>query len=306
MSVSAMPQMIQTRCPICGPDNATREVYPANFSTEDLNSTVFSARRMPDRIHYRIVRCLKCGLLRSDPVVDGDTLAQLYVKSTLDYSDEIPNLRLTYGNYLSQLLDYVPQPASLLEIGCGNGFALEEALQVGFSKVRGVEASREAIATASDVVRPGIVCGMMRPGLFAEGEFDAVCMFQVLDHILEPELIIAESFRLLKPGGVMLCINHNVEALSARILGELSPIIDIEHTCLYSLDTMRRLFEVQGFRIVKNGVVWNKVSVAHLIHLFPLPRGFKVALLQGACSRVFRSCGVRLPLGNLFQIVQRP
>ena len=130
-------QLIPTRCAVCGTTDAAREVYPANFSLEDLNPAVFSARRMPDRVHYRMVRCLKCGLLRSDPVANEETLASLYSESTLDYSDEISNLRLTYGRFLSRLLAYVSKPAALLEIGCGNGFALEEALLRGFSKVHG-------------------------------------------------------------------------------------------------------------------------------------------------------------------------
>jgi len=300
------PKLISTQCAVCGTADGTREVYPANFSLEDLNPMVFSARRLPDRIHYRMVRCLKCGLLRSDPVADGETLARLYSKSTLDYSDEIPNLRLTYGRFLSRLLNHVSKPAALLEIGCGNDFALEEALLRGFSKVRGVEPSRTAVAAASTTIGSGIVCDMMRPGLFGEGEFDAICMFQVLDHIPQPGPVIAECYRVLKPGGVMLCINHNSEALSARILGESSPIIDIEHAYLYSPDTMSRLFSEHGFRILAGGPMLNTISVAHLIHLLPLSRGLKTRLLQGALAGTLRRWRVRLPLGNLFQIAQRP
>ncbi|MFZ2639854.1 MAG: class I SAM-dependent methyltransferase [Verrucomicrobiia bacterium] len=300
------PQLIPTRCAVCGTADAAREVYPANFSLEDLNPAVFSARRMPDRIHYRMVRCLNCGLLRSDPVANEETLASLYSKSTLDYSDEIPNLRLTYGRFLSRLLTYVSKPAALLEIGCGNGFALDEALLRGFSKVRGVEPSRTAVAAAPAAIGSNIVCDMMRPGLFGEGEFDAVCMFQVLDHIPEPGPLLAECFRVLKPGGVMLCINHNSKALSARVLGEFSPIVDIEHAYLYSPSTMRQLFLKHGFRILAGGFMLNTISMAHLIHLFPLPRGLKTWLLEGVLEKTFRRWCIRLPLGNLFQIAQRP
>lgn len=267
---------------------------------------VFSARRMPDRIHYRMVRCQKCGLLRSDPMANEETLARLYSKSTLEYSDEIPNLRLTYGRFMSRLLHHVSKPASLLEIGCGNGFALEEALLRGFSKVRGVEPSHTAVAAAPAAIGSNIVCGMMRPGLFGEGEFDAVCMFQVLDHILDPGPLLTECFRVLKPGGVMLCINHNSEALSARVLGEFSPIVDIEHAYLYSTSTMRQLFLKHGFRVLAGGSVLDTISVAHLIHLLPMPRGLKTRLLEGTIEKTLRRWRIRLPLGNLFLIAQRP
>ena len=55
------------------------------------------------------------------------------------------------------------------------------------------------------------------------------------------------------PGGVVLSLNHNVEAFSARLLKERSPIIDIEHTHLYSPSTQRMLFEEAGFEACEGG-----------------------------------------------------
>ena len=59
-----------TRCAICGTLDNALELYAANFTTNALNPEVFSARRLPDRLHFRLVRCLSCGLVRSDPVAD--------------------------------------------------------------------------------------------------------------------------------------------------------------------------------------------------------------------------------------------
>src|SRR5665647_326619 len=135
-----------TPCAICGTLGAASEVYRANFDFEAFSPEVFSARRIPDGIHYRIVRCNTCGLLRSDPVAGADTLARLYALSTFTYDDEVAHLRTTYGRYLSEALEHLDGPRGrLLEIGCGNGFFLEEALNMGFSEVRGVEPSTEAV-----------------------------------------------------------------------------------------------------------------------------------------------------------------
>src|SRR4051812_11335017 len=113
-------ELHSTRCAICNTEGNTTELYPANFDLQAFNPSVFSARRLPDRIHYRMVKCNACGLVRSDPVAHSAILAELYTLSTFDYDDEIASLKSTYGRYLAKLVDFGVQKGSLLEIGCGN------------------------------------------------------------------------------------------------------------------------------------------------------------------------------------------
>ena len=306
MSVTGKIELHATRCPICGTEGNALELYPANFDSQAFNSIVFSARRLPDRIHYRMVRCNNCGLVRSDPIANPEVLGQLYTKSTFDYADEIQNLRITYGHYLAKLADYGSQKDTLLEIGCGNGFFLEEALAQGYATVRGVEPSISAVAKANSRVQPYIVCDVVRPKLFEPEQFDVICMFQVLDHLPDPNSVIEECFHLLKPGGLILCINHNVEALSARILRNRSPIIDIEHTYLYNPATMQRIFAAQGFQVKRVGAVYNTYSLYYLIRLIPLPIKIKRLLLDRMENTLTGNARLRVPLGNLYLIAQRP
>lgn len=299
-------KLFLTRCAICDTENNDTELYPANFNMQAFKTAVFSARRLPDRIHYRIIKCNTCGLIRSDPVVDPQILAQLYEKSTFNYEDEVANLRFTYGRYLFKLDSYGVQKGALLEIGCGNGFFLEEALAQGYATVRGVEPSADAIAKASSKVRPYIICDIMCPGLFESERFDVICMFQVFDHIPNPGSLLDECFRILKPGGMILCINHNVESVSARLLKERSPIIDIEHTYLYSSSTMSHIFVAHRFKVMRVGSVYNKYTLHYLAWLAPLPATMKrmiLTFLKGnSCIGRIR---LSVPLGNLYLIAQK-
>lgn len=291
-----------TCCPICDTEGNATEVYPATFDPQDFNPAVFSARRLPDRLHYRLVRCDTCGLLRSDPVADAQVLARLYAHSSFDYGDEVINIRRTYGRYLSNL-SY--RKGALLEVGCGNGFFLEEALDQGYVEVWGVEPSQAAVAQAGPRVRPRIRCDILRPGLFAPGSFDTICMFQVFDHLPDPRAILPECFRLLKAGGQLLLLNHDQEAWSARLLGARSPIVDIEHTYLYSRSTLARLVADHGFRVEDSGVVFNYYSLSYLARLLPLPVRIKrviLRLLQATSAGRF--C-LRVPLGNLYLIASK-
>ncbi len=293
-----------TACALCKTEGNASELYPPNFDLGAFNPEVFSARRLPDRIHYRLVRCNACGLVRSDPVADPQTLAQLYAQSSFDYSSELGALRQTYGKYLARLQRLGAKKGSLLEIGCGNGFFLEEALAQGYRSVRGVEPSADAVSRASPAVREFIVCDIARPGLFEPEQFDVICIFQVFDHIADPNTLLEECFRILKHGGLLLIFNHNIEAFSARLLGERSPIIDIEHTYLYSPATLSRLARSHGFEIAHAGPVFNTYSLAYLTRLLPFPAGLKRRVLAALNATPLARIQLPAPLGNA-QVVAR-
>lgn len=298
-------QLHPTRCAICGSEGHADELYPASLDLDTLTPRVFSAHRLPDLIHYRVVRCRTCGLVRSDPIADPELLAQLYGQSSFTYADQVESLRMTYSHYLAKLDEYGVQKGALLEVGCGNGFFLEEALMQGYTSVKGIEPSAAAIAAASPWLRPHIACDVMRPGILEPEQFDVVCMFQVFDHVADPGALLDECFTLLKPGGLMLCINHDVEAGTARLFRHHSPIIDIEHTYLYSPRTMARVLSAHDFHVKQIGSAVNWCTLASLAHLTPFPAWLKKALLPRLSGRFARKIRLPIPLGNLYLIAQR-
>lgn len=293
-----------TKCAICGTFDGARELYAANFDPQAFNPTIFSARRLPDRIHYRMVKCQKCDLVRSDPVIDSATLDSLYAQSSFDYGAEVASLQRTYGRALKHLEKHGVIKGNLLEIGCGNGFFLEEAKRQGYQNVRGVEPSSQAIEKAAPEVREQIVCDMMRPGLFSD-PFDVICLFQVFDHIPEPGPLLDACLEILKPGGLILFLNHNIEAVSARVLQERSPIIDIEHTYLYSAQTLGKLAALHGLQTLESRAVFNTYPLSYLTRLVPLPKAVKIGLLRVLARTRLGRLTLPVPLGNLCLIARK-
>jgi SAM-dependent methyltransferase len=303
--VDATPTLQATRCAICGTtDNAT-ELFASTITPEAFDARHFSARRLPDRVHYRMVRCNKCGLVRSDPAADPTKVAGLYARSSFDYQTEVPNLRRTYGRYLGKLDAHGAQHDDLLEVGCGNGFFLEEALQRGYREVRGIEPSHDAIESAAASVKPLIVEDVLRAGVVPEQSTSVACLFHVFDHLPEPGAALDELHRVLKPGGLALILNHDVDAPSAKLLGERSPIVDVEHYYLYSRATLGRLADAHGFEVVESGSVWNAYSLGYVARLLPLPAGLKRGLQRFLEWTRLARMMVKVPLGNLYVVAKR-
>lgn len=295
-----------TTCAICGTYDNTEELYTANFSIEDLNPEIFSARRVPDKIHYRIVRCKKCGLIRSDPTISLEAMATLYSKSKQTYDAELSNLMNSYSRYLRRVFPYIQNKGSILEIGCGSGFFLDQALKLGFERVIGIEPSQQAVEKSPPNIKSNIICDIMRPGLLKRNQIDVICMFQTFDHISDPGTLLQECFDALKPGGVFLCLNHDAASMSARILGESSPIFDIEHTYLYSQDTIKQIFRKYGYAIKEVGEAVNTYSLHYLLQLLPFPHSLKKALLSSSRNGWLGKVNMTVSLGNLYLIAQKP
>jgi len=285
-------------CPICETFDNSNIVYSASLSKDAFKEEVFSARRLPDRQHYQWVRCISCSLLRSDPISDKN-LSELYMGSTFDYGGEIEGLKRTYLKLLLESCENrIPQ--SVLEIGGGNGFFLEAVRSLGDIRVLGIEPSLDAINKAHPDIKPFLIQDVMRSGIVPSNSFEVCTLFHTLDHLPDPVEILTECIHSLRPGGVLIVAVHNERAFSAKILGNKSPIFDVEHTHLYSRKTAELLFQKLGLTDIQVKSYRNHYSLAYLLHLLPISRRIRSVVLSSYLGNVLRRIRVNLPLGNIY------
>ena len=121
-----------------------------------------------------------------------------------------------YGPIHDAVVDLVPNGSAVLDIACGAGVLcrkIKRARQA--SAVMGVDFSEYMIARNREHdAALGIEyrCVDIRHALESiERQFDVVCMCEVLEHLEEPEEIVATAFTLLKPGGrfILTCPHDN-------------------------------------------------------------------------------------------------
>ena len=95
-----------------------------------------------------------------------------------------------------------------LDIGCGAGFITEELARAGFAAT-GIDPSMVAIdAARSHAGATGLaieyLVGSGEELPVADAAFDLVSCCDVLEHVADLERVIAETARVLRPGGVYL------------------------------------------------------------------------------------------------------
>lgn len=78
-------------CARCSQGHGYRVRYEATFGQRSVDQRVFSARRTPERNHYRMVQCRDCGLLFSTPAFREGRLKALYAGSCFTCEKEVDN-----------------------------------------------------------------------------------------------------------------------------------------------------------------------------------------------------------------------
>ncbi len=264
--------MIDIHCPICPDKTPFRLRYNPKFSDGSLR---FIARKTPDQQHFRIVQCTVCGLVYANPIIPPQEIAALYRDSDFIVEPQLENMAGDYAANFRKIIPLIPGRQRLLEIGCANGLFLKEARALGFQEVYGFEPGRKAVEEASGDIRGCIINDQLRPGIFPDGHFDAVCFFQVFDHILYPNEFLRMAHTYLKPGGVIFSIHHNIRALMPALLGAGSSTYDISHIHLWDPATMRKILEKNQFRVHSIRNIANRYKADHVLRMLPLPAGLK-------------------------------
>jgi 2-polyprenyl-6-hydroxyphenyl methylase/3-demethylubiquinone-9 3-methyltransferase len=115
--------------------------------------------------------------------------------------------RFGYFRYiLTERLKLDPRGLRALDVGCGGGLLAEEFARLGTS-VTGIDPSAPSIATArAHASQSGLAIayqvGMGEQLPFDDASFDLVYCCDVLEHVGDLDRVIAETARVLAPGGV--------------------------------------------------------------------------------------------------------
>lgn len=151
--------------------------------------------------------------------------------------------------YLAVLDAALADGARVLELGCGAGVPITEHLARRF-RVTGLDLSpgqldmaRRCVATAE------FVRGDMAALAFADAAFDAVVAFYAIIHVPRDEhgQVLAEAFRVLRPGGLLVMTAGTGE--SADVVEEdwLGAPMFFSH---FDGDTTERLVSGTGFEVM--------------------------------------------------------
>jgi SAM-dependent methyltransferase len=292
-------EFVARPCPICKRVDQQNLVRESNIDLSRITPASFSSRKLPEYMHCRLMRCSYCDLVYASPAPAPETLGDSYRDASFDATRESAFAAQTYIEALRRAGRLTPVPA--LDIGAADGAFLRELVRHGFDDVVGYEPSIAPVQAAHPDIRGRLRAELFEAEQITSESLGLITCFQTIEHVEDPLKLVADMLRVLRPGGTAFLIAHDVEALSARILGYKSPIYDIEHLQLFSRRSAGVLMRTAGFREAQIFPIMNSYPIAYWVRLFPIPASLKVPLLRmldGPISWLGRQL-LHVPAGNL-------
>jgi ubiquinone/menaquinone biosynthesis C-methylase UbiE len=193
---------------------------------------------------------------------------------------------------LKQVMDLIrkSRAQNLLDIGCGDGslsIAMKNALSA--SEVYGVEISTEAVEQAQERGLHATLVDVETSDLpFASNYFYAIFCGEIIEHLFDPDHLLDEVYRVLKPNGFFILTTPNIGSWLNRLvlLAGYQPYaltvslehctvgkpfridsgLGREHTRFFTLRALKELLRLHHFEVDK---VRGSRAIAPMS--FPLP-----------------------------------
>ena len=199
-------------CPVCGSEKRREIGRPKVFNE------VF--QRFGDAIEdFTVVRCRDCTFIYTFPMphFSPELFKELY---NLDYWKE--NDRVVDFKNMAEKRMFLKKalasmrtdttPKLLLDIGCGTGEYLQASRELGIEAL-GIDVDETIERYAKEKYGFNVVTGLLGERTFEADKFDIIVLSHVIEHLPDPNPLLANIHRILKPGGELIVATPNGDSL---------------------------------------------------------------------------------------------
>ncbi len=224
------------------------------------------------------------------------------------YEAESKRRARTAAAHLRTVSRYVAPPGDILDIGCASGLFLKAAADFGW-RVTGIEPSEGLSGKARTLLgeNAAVHAGTLENCRLAPESFDAVSLFDVLEHVPDPLSFLARCAALLKPGGWLFLNVPDLDSWESRILGPRWPLLLPEHLNYFTRDSLRRCGTRAGLTLERFGrrPAWFSVEyVSYRLAQHGIPGARWTHRL--AHSSALGNLGIPVFLGETFAVWRKP
>jgi len=229
-----------------------------------------------------VIRCHYCGVefLKEFP---GKAVLEKFYKTQEYYRfwgklnwrniKQVEQVKKATAERVLDLIEQYGKKGKILDVGCATGTLLMVAKMRGW-EIYGVEVSGDFARITRERLGDNVYQGMFEEAPFKAGSFDMVLFYDSLEHMTNPQKIVAKVFKILKPGGCLVVFTPNRESLSARIMGRNWTHYKTEHLFYFSPKSLKEFLNKEGFETVAQGGASKALNITYInsqFQTFPTP-----------------------------------
>ena len=324
---------------------ANLEVVPCGICQSTAYSHLFDAKdyTYENSGAWPVAKCMSCGVVFMNPRLPPLTIGEYYPQNYYANSDLMDvnvktwrrsakdlaiKKRFSYaipfegfcarGLIAWALLPYTSRwtvtmkypsfvtNGRVLDVGCGNGQRLQEYRRLGW-ETHGIEISSVS-ATVARSAGHQIVVGELNDARYPDSYFDAVTMWDSLEHIHNPAATICEIYRILRPRGALYISVPNYGSWYGRKFADrwlmfTAPV----HYFHYSAATLTYLLSKSKFEDVRVKYPLGDAGIRHTLLNVYSENTCIGRLLRLKVSQLFLTAiDFVAPSGHLLSVARKP
>jgi len=213
---------MQAKCPVCSNKDSLKE-----------------SQKCGD---FSIFHCNNCGLEFAWPLLAGskEWYRQAYFLRRLAPLEKVTD------NFIIALKNLAPK-SKILDIGCGEGIFVNYAVKNGH-QAWGLDFSEEMIEIAKArcpgaVFLTGTLENFLRK--YPGEKFDAIAMFEIIEHLSDPLKLVTDARAILLPGGKLVISVPNRDCWPVRHFMDNPP----QHLTRWNKQSLLYLSKKAGFAV---------------------------------------------------------
>jgi len=192
-----------------------------------------------------------------------------------DYEEDKKAMRETFVIYLDKI-SRLTAGRKIFDVGAATGYFLDLARRAGW-QTNGSEISEYA-AKAAEGKGHKIFLGDLARMEHRE-KYDAVTMWDVLEHLADPKQYLKSAYSILNQGGLLAINTIDKSSCWARFSGKnWQAIMPPEHLFYYSDKSLKMLLEQNGFEILEKSKIGKKFTLSYICRVLAHSYNFKILL----------------------------
>lgn len=196
--------------------------------------------------------CAYCGLVQSLPRIDREKRAPAAISGGADWG----NVRYGKGFRTKIVLEAVSKHIDLngdftiLDVGSNRGSFAKAFLDAApQAQLVAVEPDERVADSCRDLDRTELISARIEDVALETGRFDLIHSCHTIEHLAHPAHALADHWRTLKNGGILILDAPNIALIGADDIVE-EWFID-KHLFHFSARTLGRMIEAAGFEIIQ-------------------------------------------------------
>lgn len=292
-------------CPLCKSKNQVL-VYPTNknikLSIEDFAVTKTSVAKLD------VIKCNHCSILYSLPQKNfisyySDVTDQNYEKDKETREKEFEIAFKSIEKHIQSSFKKI----KILDIGCLTGIFLDylKRLDKKFD-CYGIEPSR----WAAEICRKKglkVKAGYFEKAKYPENYFNAITLFDCIEHVEEPNNVLKKAYLLLKENGLLVISTPNIDSIFHKIFKKYFWFIEAMHLFYFSPKTITKILEDNKFKIIEIKKHYKCLTLGYAIQrvIINLNTVVKFIPLSIANASLLQKIHVKFYAGQLLVIAKK-